>query len=86
MPTIRHRQVDGSSIKVMDPLHVAKLRREPKHAQNRHARRTLKALERGQPMADRNWRIGQQKLKERELRQKNIKARIEKRQNAKRNK
>lgn len=84
MPTIKHRQVDGSYIKVMDQKHVEKLRREPKHAQNRHARRTQKALERGQAMADLKWKTEKRRLEENKLRQMNMRAKIEKRQNAKR--
>lgn len=68
---------------MVSPSHIQKLGLEPKYSLNRNARRTSKAKARLQPMADRKWRLEDQRIKERTLRHVNIQARIEKRKNAK---
>ena len=80
MATIK-KMVNGQKIRMVSPSHTQKLGLEPKYSLNRSARRTIKAKERLQPMADRKWRLEDQRIKERKLRQANIQARIEKRKN-----
>jgi hypothetical protein len=80
----RHKmKYKGKTVVITSDNHRAKLAREPKYARNRQARRTEKAMDRLAPSRDKKFKCINQKIKERENRQKNIQARIEKRKNGK---